>query len=296
MKLRFLALAITTLLCGQMALAQSSTRQILKTNTTPTVIPVWNVHSGQIEALLVIENNAETKGRAWVRASKNSNIIWPNQIANSANQESGMALFCAGQANSFNQLSGLENCQMGNKSNQYPAINSPSLETKAMLQRKAQNTDLSILSGLSKKERQLLATEFDTPNVVPRNGLNLTNATEGWVSIDGNLSRAKLIPASQFPKGVPTEWDNSTFDIPQRQKSISGEVVGNVIKIPGQDSNIQSIGAGLSWKTPWNGKVSLGAESLLSQGRATNSTSNQAPINNNQIDGVQPYVRVEIDL
>ena len=124
MKLRFLALAITTLLCGQMALAQSSTRQILKTNTTPTVIPVWNVHSGQIEALLVIENNAETKGRAWVRASKNSNIIWPNQIANSANQESGMALFCAGQANSFNQLSGLENCQMGNKSNQYPAINS----------------------------------------------------------------------------------------------------------------------------------------------------------------------------
>jgi hypothetical protein len=298
MKLRFLAIAITTLLCGQMVLAQSSTRQILKTNTTPTVIPVWNVHSGQIEALLVIENNPETKGRSWVRASKNSSIIWPNQIANSANLDSGMALFCAGQANSFNQLSGLENCQMGKKSNQYPAINSPSLETKAMLQRKAQNTNLSILSSLSTKERQLLATEFDMPNAVSRKGLNLTNTstTEGWVSVDGNLSRAKLIPASQFPKGVPTEWDNSTFDIPERKNSISGEVVGNVIKIPGQDSNIQSIGAGLSWKTPWKGKVSLGAESMLSQGRATNSTSNQAPINNNQIDGVQPYVRVEIDL
>ena len=298
MKLKLTALVITTLLCGQMVWAQSSTRQMLKTNTTPTVIPVWNVHSGQIEALLVIENNTETKGRAWVRASKNSSIIWPNQIANSANLDSGMALFCAGQANSFNQLSGLENCQMGKKSNQYPAINSPSLETKALLQRKAQGTDLSILSGLSTKERMLLTTEFDTPNAVPSKGLNLSHAanTEGWVSINGDLSRAKLIPASQFPKGVPTEWDNSTFEIPERQKSISGEVVGNVIKIPGQDSNIQSIGASLSWKTPWKGKVSLGAESMLSQGRATNSTSNQAPIIDDRVDGIQPYVLVEIDL
>ena len=298
MKLNFTALVIITLLCGQMVFAQSSTRQMLKSNTTPTVIPVWNVHSGQIEALLVIENNPETKGRAWVRASKNSNIIWPNQIANSTNLDSGMALFCAGQANSFNQLSGLENCQMGKKSNQYPAINSPSLETKALLQRKAQGTDLSILSSLSSKERQLLATEFDTPNAAPSNGLNLSNtgATVGWVSINGELSRAKLIPASQFPKGVPTEWDKSTFEIPERQKSISGEVVGNVITLPGQDSNLQSIGASLSWKTPWKGKVSVGAESMLSQGRATNSTSNQAPIIDERIDGVQPYVRVEIDL
>lgn len=298
MKTSISALALSTLLCGQMLMAQNSTRQMLKTNSTPTVIPVWNVHSGQIEALLVIENNSETNGRPWVRAAKSSTIIWPNQNANNVNLDSGMALFCAGQSNSFNQLSGLENCQMGKKSNQYPAINSPSLATKALLQRKSQGTDLSMLSGLSNKERQLLATEFDTPDAVPSKNFTLTNtnSNEGWVSINGNLARAKLIPASQFPKGVPTEWDKSTFEIPERQKSISGEVVGNVIKIPGQDSNLQSIGAGLSWKTPWKGKVSLGAESMLSQGRATNSTSTQAPIIDQRIDGVQPYVRVEIDL
>ncbi len=299
MKPKLLALTAIYLLCGSFVMAQSSTRQMLKLNTTPTVIPVWNLHSGQIEALLVLENNPETQSRSWVRPSKGSSIIWPNQKANTVNLDSGMALFCMGQSNSFNQISGLENCQMGKKSNQYPAINSPSLETKALLQRKVISSESSILSNLTQKDRLLLATEFDTPVPTANKSLNLSstkNATEGWVSINGNITRAKLIPASQFPNGVPTEWDKKTFDIPERQKSISGEVLGNVIQIPGQDSNIQSVGANLTWKTPWKGKVSVGAESMLSQGRATNSTSSQAPIIDQRIDGVVPYVRVEIDL
>ncbi|MFN5703861.1 MAG: hypothetical protein ACK46K_08670, partial [Gammaproteobacteria bacterium] len=119
----------------------------------------------------------------------------------------------------------------------------------------------------------------------------------GWVSINGELTRAKLIPASQFPNGVPTEWDRNTFEIPERKKSLSGEVVGNVVQIPGQD-NLQSIGAGVSWKTPWKGKVSVGAEGLLSQGRNSLNMDNtaSAPVTDQRIDGVRPYVRVEIDL
>lgn len=298
MKLKQLAILVTLLLCGSLVMAQSSTRQMLKLNTTPTVIPVWNLHSGQIEALLVLENNPETQSRSWVRPSKGSSIIWPNQKANPVNLDSNMALFCIGQTNSFNQISGLENCQMGKKSNQYPAINSPSLETKAMLQRKVLSTESSILANLTPKDRLLLATEFDSPIPAANKSLNLssTKATDGWVSINGNITRAKLIPASQFPKGVPTEWDKKTFDLPERQKSISGEVIGNVIQIPGQDSSIQSVGANLTWKTPWKGKVSVGAEGMLSQGRATNSTSSQAPIIDQRIDGLVPYVRVEIDL
>ena len=57
-------------------------------------------------------------------------------------------------------------------------------------------------------------------------------------------------------------------------------------------------GAGVSWKTPWKGKVSVGAESLLSQGRNSLNMDNtaSAPITDQRIDGVRPYVRVEIDL
>jgi len=86
------------------------------------------------------------------------------------------------------------------------------------------------------------------------------------------------------------------LEIPARERAISGEVVGNVVTIPGQDSNLQSIGAGVSWKTPWKGKVSVGAEGLLSQGRSSLDSTSVAPITDQRIDGVRPYVRVEIDL
>ena len=210
--------------------------------------------------------------------------------------DNGMAIFCSGQLNIFSQLTLLDSCQLGKKSARYPAINSPGLETKAMLQRKNSSKELG-LPGLPGSPRQFMTTEFDAP--VSGKSLNLSPAktSQGWVSINGELTRAKLIPASQFPNGVPTEWDRKTFDIPERQKSLSGEVVGNVVQIPGQD-NLQSIGAGVSWKTPWKGKVSVGAEGLLSQGRNSLNMDNtaSAPITDQRIDGVRPYARVEIDL
>lgn len=275
--------------------AQESTRTLLKANTTPTVIPVWNVHSGQIEAILILENEPQQRQRSWVRSANNSKKAIHAQPTTGINLDSGMAIFCAGQNNNFNQLSLLDTCQFGKKSNRYPAINSPGLETKALLQRKS-NLGL-LVPGTG--QRLLQRTEFDGPSTGRNQPFNLSpaQAQDGWVSIDGNLTRARLIPSSQFPKGVPTEWDDATFQLPERKRAISGEVVGNVVSIPGQESNLQSIGAGVSWKTPWRSKVSVGAESLLRQGRSSlDDNSPSAPIMDQSIDGVRPYVRVEIDL
>ena len=296
MKRTPLALLTASLLFGTAALGQESTRQLLKPNTTPTVIPVWNVHSGQIEGLLILEDDPQKKNRAWVRSPRTGNPLGALGSVEGINFDNGMAIFCSGQTNSFSQLTLLDSCQLGKKSARYPAINSPGLETKAMLQRKNSSKELG-LPGLSGGPRQFMTTEFDAP--VSGKSLNLSPAktSQGWVSINGELTRAKLIPASQFPNGVPTEWDRNTFDIPERKKSLSGEVVGNVVQIPGQD-NLQSIGAGVSWKTPWKGKVSVGAEGLLSQGRNSLNMDNtaSAPVTDQRIDGVRPYVRVEIDL
>lgn len=291
-------IAMTVLMAMCLPLhGQESTRTLLKPNTTPTVIPVWNVHSGQIEALLVLDNEPATTQRAWVRARNSKANVAQVQLMPGVNLDSGMAIFCAGQQ-TFSQLSLLDSCQLGKKSTRYPAINSPGLETKALLQRKGSHSDLGLLSP-AKEQRQFLRTEFDSPASARSNALNLSPAKvqDGWVSINGNLTRARLIPASQFPNGVPTEWDETTFKLPERKRAISGEVVGNVVKIPGQESNIQSIGAGVSWNTPWRSKVSIGAEGLLRQGRSSlDDDSTSAPIIDQSIDGVRPYVRVEIDL
>ena len=282
------------LLCGPAAFAQNSTPQMLKPNTTPTVIPVSNLHSGQIEALLVLDD-PQPHGRAWIRAPQQagSSATMPGQGVNFSN---GMAIFCSGQSGGFSQLSVLGDCQFGKPSARYPAVNSPGLATKAMLKRSPES-DLG-LSGATQGQRRMLPTEFDAlqPGAVKSQNLSAAQATEGWVSINGTLTRGRLIPASQFPKGVSTEWDREAFKIPKRESSLSGEVVGNVVQIPGQDSNLKSVGAGLSWKTPWKSKVSVGAESLLSQGRSSMDLSNQSPIIDQRVDGVQPYVRVEIDL
>lgn len=291
---RLSALLCFALMPWPLAMAQNSTTQMLKPNTTPTVIPVWNLHSGQIEALLVLESDPQLRGRAWVRAPQNGTTA--AMPGTGVNFTSGMAIFCSGQAGGFNQLSVLGDCQFGKPTSRYPAINSPGLATKAMLKRKPE-TDLGF-TGASDTQRRMLPTEFDSPQpaAVKSQNLSAAQATEGWVSINGTLSKGRLIPASQFPKGVPTEWDRGAFEIPKRERSLSGEVVGNVVQIPGQDSNLKSVGAGLSWKTPWKSKVSVGAESLLSQGRSSMDLSNQSPIIDQRVDGVQPYVRVEIDL
>lgn len=295
MNRKLFAACCFALLSGPLALAQNSTPQMLKPNTTPTVIPVWNLHSGQIEALLVLEGDPQY-GRAWVRAPQQGGaaIAMPGQ---GVNFNGGMAIFCSGQAGGFNQLSVLGDCQFGKPSTRYPAINSPGLATKAMLKRKPESAELG-LSGTAQGQRRMLPTEFDAPQsaVVKSQNLSTAQATEGWVSINGTLTKGRLIPASQFPRGVPTEWDQKAFEMPKRERSLSGEVVGNVVQIPGQDSNLKSVGAGLSWKTPWKSKVSVGAESLLSQGRSSMDLSNQSPIVDQRVDGVQPYVRVEIDL
>lgn len=290
------AALLFALLFGPMTNAQISTPQMLKPNTTPSVIPVWNIHSGQIEGLLVLEIDPQTQGRAWVKAPQQSGN--PPGIASSGiNFGSGLAIFCSGQSGGFNQLSSLADCQFGKPSTRYPAVNSPGLETKSMLRRKPESTGI-IGSDAMQGQRRLLPTEFDNPQstVVKSQSLSTSQATSGWVSINGTMTKGRLIPASQFPNGVPTEWDRNVFEIPKRTSSLSGEVVGNVVQIPGQDSNLKSVGAGLSWKTPWKSKVSVGAESLLSQGRNSMDLSSQSPIIDQRVDGVQPYVRVEIDL
>ena len=178
------------------------------------------------------------------------------------------------------------------------------ITTAAGVFRQGLNADVhrQSLGRIGSRAQQVKGLERETsaPGVVERAnhpaGLTTAQATEGWVSVNGALGKARLVPASQFPKGVPTEWDRKTFEIPKRERALSGEVVGNVVQIPGQDANLKSVGAGLSWKTPWKSKVSVGAESLLSQGRSSVDLGNQAPIVDQRVDGVQPYVRVEIDL
>jgi hypothetical protein len=68
-------------------------------------------------------------------------------------------------------------------------------------------------------------------------------------------------------------------------------VIGEVVDTPGRD-RWGSLGLGLSWRTPWSGQLTVGADNLVTRGK-----NPFAPASSGTDDeGAVPYVRYEQDL
>ena len=120
--------------------------------------------------------------------------------------------------------------------------------------------------------------------------------SQGWITIGGTLARVRLIPASQLPDGVPSEWNTSSLSVGGGTRRVGGEITGQVIEVPGQPERFTTLGAGVTWRTPWKARVSVGAENLLTRGKNPLGT----PVLRNGEDaddeGRVPYVRYQQDL
>jgi len=56
--------------------------------------------------------------------------------------------------------------------------------------------------------------------------------------------------------------------------------------VPGQPGKWEGLGVGLTWRTPWSGQLTVGAENVVSRGKNPFS-----PRNESNDDGTVPYVR-----
>ena len=63
-----------------------------------------------------------------------------------------------------------------------------------------------------------------------------------------------------------------------------------MIETPGQP-RFEGVGLGVTWRTPWSGQLTLGAENVLTRGRNPFS-----PVGETEDEGAVPYVRYEQDL
>jgi hypothetical protein len=114
----------------------------------------------------------------------------------------------------------------------------------------------------------------------------------GWVSIGGTLARAQLIPTAGRGSNVESQhWKTTSVGVAIGRGKLSGEVIGRVVDAPGQGNSLNSVDVGFSWKTPWQGKLTFGAEK-------TTGTSPLAPVVKpaQQDEGTVPYVRYHQDL
>ena len=88
--------------------------------------------------------------------------------------------------------------------------------------------------------------------------------TQSWVSIGGTLARVRLIPTAQLRGGLPPEWNSGSLSLGAGVGNFGGEITGQLIEVPGQPSRYSSLGAGVTWRTPWRAKVSVGADNIIS--------------------------------
>lgn len=54
--------------------------------------------------------------------------------------------------------------------------------------------------------------------------------------------------------------------------NFGANIVGRVVNVPGESAVWKGLGLGLTWRTPWNGQLSVGADNVVTRGRNPFST------------------------
>lgn len=113
---------------------------------------------------------------------------------------------------------------------------------------------------------------------------------EATVSIGGSVARARLYPAGEIPSQYD-RWTTKSLSVGGTLGKFGASVIGRVVEVPGQSGKWEGIGLGLSWRTPWSGQLTVGAENIVTRGK-----NPFAPDNLGDDEGTVPYVRYEQDL
>jgi len=114
---------------------------------------------------------------------------------------------------------------------------------------------------------------------------------EATVSIGGTLARARLIPADDIPSEVADRWTTKTVTLGAGVGNFGANIIGRVIDTTGVPGQWSGLGLGLTWRTPWSGQLTVGAENVVTRGK-----NPFAPGDSDKDEGTVPYVRYEQDL
>lgn len=321
------SIALTTLLLASLAAGvahgQSWSPAPAGDAAEPTVLPIWNNTSGRMEGLLLVDGMHE-------RSSALDRVIGPAQRRSDINlarlrtaqgtridlsagleHRPGLALLCdsgtSSLLSSFGALS--ENCLLADLGASDPlnAFN-PTLGGGIGLQRGAARlqfdagmtrADLGVGDGgqpwWAQSGMGLLGPSLYGPSRFEQDELQLTGSyafgSNGWVSLGGSMARARLIPAGEALSG-PLDWIGSELSFGVGVGNFSGEITGRNIDLPGSQPSWSGLDIGVSWRTPWQGKLTLGTQNVISSGGLPLLGENDGADDGQRT----PYVRYQQDL
>lgn len=272
-------------LCAALAVATGVHAQ---SSTSSTVLPVWNQGSGKVEALLYLEPTGEQKAGARWHFGRNS-----LDAAFGLSSGDSLGLLC--NSSRGTSISGLaSHCLLASLGDDDDATSKHASATLGF-NRGGARVGVSLGNGRDNLPGWLTSGTKAPPARMEQNDLTVFGqkniGQEGFVSIGGTYARARLVPLTEAAPGLVGQWDSKTLSIGGGYGSFSANIIGRVVDVPGQPEKWQGLGLGLTWRMPWSGQLTVGAENIVTRGK-----NPFAPNNESNSDSTVPYVRYEQDL
>jgi len=255
---------------------------------TRTVIPVWNKGSGKVEALLYLEPTGEqVAGARWHFGRSSLDAAFGLSSGDS------LGLLC--NSSRGTNISGLaSHCMLASLGDDEETL-SRRFSGTAAFNRPGGRVGLTVGSGRETLPGWLSGPNKATSLRAEQNDLTVFGqkniGREGFVSIGGTYAKARLVPLADVAPSIVDRWDSKSLSIGAGYGNFSGNIIGRVVDVPGQPGKWEGLGVGLTWRTPWSGQLTVGAENVVSRGKNPFS-----PRNESNDDGTVPYVRYEQDL
>jgi hypothetical protein len=251
-----------------------------------TLLPVWNANSGKLEAVLQLEpTSAPGAGARW-RMGRNT-----LDAAFGIDAGDTLGLVCDRKTGLATAIGNLANhCML------------------ASLDRDASDRQLGAGASLTRGTARVGVSAGTARDTLPAwlspnarsSQLNQNSLTvygqknigrEATVSIGGTWARARLIPAGDVPSEVTDRWTSQSVTVGAGLGNFGANIIGRVVDTPGVPGQWEGLGVGLTWRTPWSGQLTVGAENVVTRGK-----NPFAPSNPDKDEGTVPYVRYEQDL
>ncbi|HYM85887.1 MAG TPA: hypothetical protein VET30_04050 [Pseudoxanthomonas sp.] len=252
-----------------------------------TVLPVWNNSSGKVEAVLLLEPTGEAAvGARWRLGSNTLGAAFGLEAGDS------LGLICNRQQNGVASSIGnlISNCAVAEMIDDNDG-GSQRISAGASLIRPGGKLGLSAGTGRDTLPAWL---SNNSGARVEQNDLAVFGqkniGREGFVRIGGAVARARLVPIADVP-AMADRWNSKSLSVGGGFGAFSANIVGRVVDVPGQPGKWEGLGLGLTWRTPWSGQLTVGAENVVTRGKNPFSPSSETGD-----EGTVPYVRYEQDL
>ena len=258
-----------------------------KPRADSTVLPVWNRGSGKVEALLYLEPTGEQRAGARWNFGRSS-----LDAAFGLSSGDSLGLLCNSSRGS--SISGLaSHCMLASLGDD-DDDNGHHISATTAFNRPGGRIGVTAGTGRDTLPAWLAGGSRSGAARVEQNDLTVFGqkniGREGFVSIGGTLAKARLVPLSDASPAIVDQWDSKSLSVGGGYGAFSANVIGRVVDAPGS-SKWEGLGLGITWRTPWSGQLTVGAENVITRGKNPFS-----PRNESNDDGAIPYVRYEQDL